>query len=304
MGTTVEFNIPIGNKSAAVVGKICDIAESEVSRLDIMLSIFDKFSTVSKINNDYKKSIVKVPLELFQLVKRAKEYFMVTQGLFDITVCPLTEIWGFGPKKEGRPNIQTISKTLEYIGLDKIELDEQNGTLIFKDPRVKIDFGGIAKGYAVDQTVAIFKRRNVTNGLINMGGDLYCMGTNSYNKDWSIGIKDPENKDKILARLKIRDKAVATSGNYENFYIYNKKRYTHIINPKSGYTVLNNLMSVTIIADDCTTADALATAVFVLGESKGLALIEKLADIECLLVVKRGNRQDILMSKGMERYVY
>lgn len=303
MGTTVEFNVPIEKKNVSEVEKICDIAESEVSRLDTMLSIFDESSVVSKINNDNEKRIVKVSLELFQLIKRAKEYFILTQGAFDITVEPLTEIWGFGPEKKAPPDTQTVSDILNYVGLDKIELDGETQALIFKDPRLKIDLGGLAKGYAVDEVVKIFKRHTITKGLINIGGDLYCMGTNSDNKDWSIGIKDPEDKDEILALLKIQDKAIATSGSYENFYIYNNKRYGHIIDPRSGYTVLNNLTSVTIIADDCTTADALATAVFVIGESEGLELVEKLSDIECVLVINRGDKSDILMSSGMGKYI-
>lgn len=303
MGTTVEFDVPIGKRSARDVKKICDIAESEISRLNEMLSIFDKSSIVSKINNDEEKRSVKVSPELFQLIKRAKEYFVLTQGAFDITVEPLVELWGFGPGKKMPPDIQKIKDVLQYVGLDKIGLDEKGETLTFGDPRMRIDFGGIAEGYAVDEVVKIFKRHNITKALINIGGDLYCIGTRADNRDWSVGIKDPENKDEILVRLKIRDKAIATSGNYENFYIYNNRRYTHIIDPRIGYTVSNNLASVTIIADDCTTADALATAVFVLGESKGLKLIDKLSGIECLLVVKRKGKQELLMSRGMGRYI-
>lgn len=303
MGTTVEFNVPIEKRSISDVEKACDIAESEISRLDNTLSIFNKSSMISKINNDNKKRIVKVSPELYQLIKRAKEYFLLTQGAFDITVEPLTEYWGFGPEKKSPPDVQKIKDVLNYVGLDKIELDDGKQSLIFKDPDVRIDFGGIAKGYAVDEVVKIFKRHGIKNALINMGGDLYCMGRNFDNRDWSIGIKDPQDKDKIFARLKLQNKAVATSGDYENFYIYNNKRYTHIIDPRTGYTVSNNLTSVTIIADDCTTADALATAVFVLGESKGLKLIEKLSGIECFLVINRGGKKDFIMSKGMERYI-
>ena len=303
MGTTVEFNVPIDNKSVPEVERVCDIAEARISELDTMLSIFNKSSMVSKINNDNEKRIVKVTPELFQLIKRAKEYFILTQGAFDITVGPLTEVWGFGPDKKTPPETQTIRDILNYVGLDKIELNEKNQTLIFKDPRVRIDFGGLAKGYAVDEAVKIFNRHNIPKALINIGGDLYCIGTNTDNKDYSIGIKDPENKNEILARLNIRNKAIATSGDYENFYIYNNKKYAHIIDPRSGYAVSDNLASVTIIANDCATADALATAVFVLGEKEGLELIEKLSDIECFLVINRGDKRDSLMSSGMERFL-
>lgn len=303
MGTTVEFNIPIGSKSSLEVEEICDIAESEVSRLDTMLSIFDESSIVSKINNDRKKGIVKVSPELIQLIKKAKEYFILTRGAFDITVEPLTETWGFGPREKAHPDIQTIKDILDYVGLGKIELDEQGQTLFFKDPRLRIDFGGLAKGYAVDEAVKIFKTNGITKGIINIGGDLYCLGTTLENKDWAIGIKDPENKDKVLASLQVSDKAIATSGSYENFHIYNKERYSHIIDPRSGYPASNNLASATIVADDCAMADALATAVFVLGENKGLELVENLSDIECFLVLSHGDKPTILMSSGMGKYI-
>ena len=302
MGTTAEFNVALAGKGAAGIRKASDAAESRILELDTMLSIFDSSSVVSKINNDAKKRTVEVPPELFNLIKMAKEYFTLTQGAFDITVEPLTAIWGFGPTERTAPDIQAIRSALEYVGLDKIELDEENKAIIFKDPRLRLDFGGFAKGYAVDEAVRIFKRSGVTDGLVNIGGDLYCMGANAGNKEWSIGIKDPQNRNKVLAVLEIREKAIATSGTYENFYIYNDKRYSHIIDPRSGYTVTSDITSVTIIADDCATADALATAVFVLGEGKALELIEKLSDIECLLVMNRDGKRNIVMSSGMEKY--
>jgi thiamine biosynthesis lipoprotein len=303
MGTMLEVNIPIDKKTVTELEKVYNIIESEVSRLDNMLSIFDASSIVSKINNDNEKRIVNVPLELFQLMMRAKEYFILTDGAFDITVEPLTDIWGFGPTRKTTPITESASNILDHVGFDKIDLDEKRQSLIFKDPKIKIDFGGLAKGYAVDHAVRILKRHNIAKALVSIGGDLYCLGTNSDGKDWSIGIRNPKNKNKIIARLKVRNKAIATSGSYENFFIYQDKRYNHIIDPHSGCTVANNLMSVTIIADDCTTTDALATAVFVLGEDKGLALVEKLIDIECFLVIDRNDNIDIRMSSGMRRYI-
>lgn len=300
MGTTAEFNVPIEKMNASETEKVCDIAESEVSRLSDMLSIFDSSSEVSKINSDNKKGAVAVSPELFRLIKRAEEYFMLTEGVFDITVGPLTEAWGFGRDKENPPDAKKVAEAMQRVGFDKIGIDDKNQALYFKNPGVMIDFGGIAKGYAVDSAVRIFKRHNIKRALINIGGDLYCLGSSRNERDWTIGIKDPKNKDKILARLNVRDKAIATSGNYENFYISSDKRYGHIIDPRSGSTVTNNLASVTILADDCTTADALATAVFVLGESEGLELIEKLSGIECLLVT---NGSRILLSNGMEKYI-
>lgn len=302
MGTTAEFNVPTDMMSASELGieKVYDIAEQEVSRLDDMLSIFNFSSEVSKINSDNKKGAVAVSPELFRLIKRAEEYFTLTEGAFDITVGPLTEVWGFGPEREIPPDVKKVAEAMQHVGFDKISLDDKNQALHFKDPGVMLDFGGVAKGYAVDSVVQIFKRHNIKNALINIGGELYCLGSRMDGRVWTIGVKDPKNKDKVLTILNIRDKAIATSGNYENFYISSDKRYGHIIDPRSGFTVANSLASVTILADDCTTADALATAIFVLGESEGLGLIEKLSGIECLLVTSDSR---ILMSSGMEKYI-
>jgi thiamine biosynthesis lipoprotein len=303
MGTTVEFNVPVERNEIRGAARVCDMAESRISELDNMLSIFNDSSAVSEINKDNTKQIITVNPELFLLIKRAKEYYMLTQGAFDITVAPLTEEYGFGENVKGPPDSQAISNILGYIGLDKIELNEEKGALIFKDPRVQIDFGGLAKGYAVDEATKIFKANNIKNALINIGGDLYCLGSNLGGEKYSIGIKNPDDKEEIMAILRITDRAVATSGSYENFFVYNDEMYSHIIDPRSGYPASNNLRSVTIIADDCTTADAIATAVFVLGEDKGLALIGKLSNTECLLVVNRGGKSDIVLSSGMERYI-
>jgi thiamine biosynthesis lipoprotein len=297
----MEFNVVSDKRGSAVEG-VCDIAESRISELDKMLSIFDDSSVVSKINNDPKKTVVRVPPDLFRLVKDAKEFFVLTDGAFDITVEPFTEIWGFGPAEKRVPDAQAISDILVYVGLDKVGLDDGE-RLIFKDPRIRIDFGGLAKGHAVDEAVKIFKRHGITDGLINMGGDLYCMGVNPDGNDWSIGIKDPEAKHKVLSVLNIRDKAIATSGTYENFYIYNDSSYTHIIDPRTGYTVTNDILSATIIADDCRTADALATAVFVLGKDKGLALIEKLPGAECYMVIEKDGIKEHILSSGMGSYL-
>ena len=303
MGTTAELNVAPGGMGLSLAKKACDAAETKISTLDAMLSIFNGQGLVSRINKNNKKKVVKVSPELFRLAKRAKEYFVLTQGAFDITVEPLTQIWGFGPEKKTLPEAKAITEVLRYVGLDKIKLDEKSKTFTFKDARVKMDFGAIAKGYAVDEAVKIFKARGIKEGLINIGGDLYCMGAKPGSKSWFIGIRDPENKGNILATLQLHDKAIATSGTYENFYIYNNKRYSHIIDPRTGYPVINNITSATVIADDCTTADALATAVFVLGEHKAVTLIESLPDIECFLIISKDGRSEFIISSGMERYI-
>jgi len=320
LGTTVEISVPLQGVSLPAVKKACAASKEKIAKIDKMLSIFDRTSPVSVVNNNETKKGYNLNPDLYLLIKRSKEYFVLTQGAFDITVEPLVDAWGFGPGKKKAPDAATIKETLRYVGSDKVELRDSMKTVFFKDPRVKMDFGGVAKGYAVDETVKILKRSGIKSAIVNMGGDLYCLGSNTAKEFWSIGIRNPDNKDEIIAVLNIKDKAVATSGDYENFYprtssepvtvrsgtglrISGGEKYIHIIDPRTGHPVKNDLRSVTIVADDCTTADALATAVFVMGEKRGIGLINELSGIECFLVVKNGGGLKIKMSKGMAKYL-
>ncbi len=303
MGTTVEFTIVPDGKNLEEVKGACIRAQSRISQLDSLLSLFDGSSEVARLNADVNKTVVKASSELCLLVKRAKEYAMITDGAFDITVGALTEAWGFGQSTRKPPSHSDVSEALRHVGLNAVGIDEEKRTLYFADPKIRFDFGGFAKGYAVDEAIKEFRASGIENGIVNIGGDLYCMGINIRKRPWTVGIRDPENKRKMAAKLYLTNKAIATSGNYENFYIDQGKRYAHIIDPRSGSTVSNAIRSVTVIADDCATADALATAVFVLGEDNGLKLIEQLADIECVLVVEKDGVRQLVTSSGIKEYL-
>ncbi|MDD5679875.1 MAG: FAD:protein FMN transferase [Candidatus Omnitrophica bacterium] len=303
LGTTAEINVPVRNVSLSDVKKACAASKAKIAWIDRTLSIFDRRSPVSAINNNSAKKGYRLNPELYLLIRRCEEYFVLTQGAFDITVEPIVNAWGFGPDKKKTPDDKAIREMLHYVGMDKMELRDVDKTVYFKDPRVKMDFGGVADGYAVDETIKILKRSGIRSAIVNVGGELYCLGDNYAKKYWSIGIRNPDNKDELIATLNVRDKAVATSGDYENFNISGGERYAHIVDPRTGRTVKNNLRSVTVLADDCTTADALATAIFVMGEKRGIDLINKLTDIDCFLVVKDGTNLKIRMSNGMKKYL-
>lgn len=303
LGTTVELTICLDGISSAAAKSAADESMARVKEIDKMLSVFDKKSAVSAINDDISKRTRSLNPDLYSLIKRCNEYYALTRGAFDITVEPLVEAWGFGPSQIRKSDPCAAAEALKYVGMDKMVFDDANKAVSFDDPRMRIDFGGIAKGYAVDEAVKILKRRGISSAIVNMGGDLYCMGSNTAAGGWSIGIRNPDDKKSIIAALLVKNKAVATSGSYENFYIYGGREYSHIINPRTGRVARNNLRSVTALADDCMTADALATAVFVLGERKGLELVEKLPGIDVFLVVKDGAGARISMSGGMEGYM-
>lgn len=303
MGTTIEVTICLEGINIATAKSAVNELKSRIEHINDMLSIFDEKSAVSLINNDASKKTCKLDTDLYLLMKKCKEYYALTGGAFDITIGPLVEAWGFGSTdaKNGQPG--DISGILNYTGMDKIAFNDAAGTVSFADPRMRIDFGGIAKGHAVDEVVKILKHRGVRSAIINMGGDLYCIGGNAKGAKWLIGIRNPDDKKSMIAVLRLKDKAAATSGSYENFYIYGGNEYSHIIDPKTGESVRNDLKSVTVVADDCMTADALATAVFVLGEDETMRLINKLQGIDAFLIVQEADGARISMSANMKEYI-
>jgi len=297
LGTWGEI-VCVANKEICQNG--IEKAYREIENLENTLSYFKKDSDVYLLNNFPGKPI-KVKEETFEVLKKAKEISNKTEGAFDITVASLLEIWGFYEKEKSfyEPDPELINKTLLSVGEDKIVLNESEKTVTLKNNLTKIDLGGIAKGYIVDKVVNILKKEGIKNGLVNLGGDLFCFGEGKDGKGWRIGIQDPDNKEKVVAILKVRDKALATSGQYENFKEIKGKKYGHILDPRTGYPVENEVLSVTVVAEDCLTADALATAIFVLGKEKGISILRNFS-VEAVLVSKGKEGIDIWVSPGIE----
>ena len=260
MGTFVEVISP--NPEA---GKI---VFNEFRRIESLLSRFDSRSEISQLN---RSGSLKVSPETFYIIKKSKEFWQASNGAFDITVAPLEDIWGFTNKQYRVPRKEELACALELTGSDKIILQDIDSVIKFKLPTMQVDLGGIAKGYAIDCAVKKLKGSGVTSCLINAGGQIYCLG-DKFSKPWRVALKDPRKKG-FTGYLDLKDKSVATSNSYEQYFLKERKRYSHIFNPKTGYPVDNQVISVTVIADDGLTADVLATAIFVLGKNEG----EKLA---------------------------
>jgi thiamine biosynthesis lipoprotein len=276
-----DHDKPLREQRAAVRA-----AFHEIERLEAILSSFRGDSMVAKINSAGTKDI---PLDddTFYVVERALYFYRVSGGAFDITVLPLMELWGFRANaKRAMPDKASISAVLERTGSDKIVLDSQKKTIRFLTAGMKVDLGGIATGYAVDRAVDALKTRGIKNGLVDAGGDIRCFGKRSPARQWSIGIRDPLNRGRIIERVLPSDAAITTSGGYEKFVEINGKRFIHIINPKTGCPVENNVLSATIIAEDCLTADALATAAVVMGKDKTLKMIEGLNGVQAVVITK------------------
>ena len=274
MGTFVE--VVSADKRAA------GIAFAEIQRIENLLSKYNPRSEVSQLN---KLGKLKVSPEAFYIIKKAIEFWRLSDGAFDITVAPLADLWGFTDKKYKLPKDQKIRNVLNLIGSDKIILQDKDNVVKFRIPGIKIDLGAIAKGYAVDCAVKKLKEAGINSCLINAGGQIYCLGDN-FGTPWKVAIKNPRGKT-VIGYLKLKDKAVATSGDYEQYFFKNNKRYSHILNPKTGYPADSGIVSVTVVAQDGLTSDALATAIFVLGKAKGQALVKRFPDIEVKIIEKK-----------------
>ncbi len=266
MGTFVEVISPYKDAPKIVF--------AEIRQVENLLSKYKEDSEVGKLNQLGK---LKVSPDTLYVLRKAKEFWQLSDGAFDITVGPLIDLWGFTDKKYRLPGREEIEKTLNTVGFDKIIFNISDNVVKFKLPGMKIDLGAIAKGYAVDCAVKKLKERGIKNCLINAGGQVYCLG-GKFGQPWNIAMRAPRNKD-FWDYLKLKDKAVATSGDYEQYFISKQKRYAHIFNPKTGYPSDTGIISVTVIAPDGLTADALSTSIFVLGKDKGLKLAEKFKDV-------------------------
>ena len=274
MGTYVEVISP--DKNAA------NIVFTEIKRIENLLSKYNPDSEIAKLNEFGQ---LKVSQDTFYILQKAKEFWQASNGAFDITVGPLVDLWGFTDKKYSLPKPEKIQKTLERIGFEKIILQAGDNVVKFKIRGMKIDLGAIAKGYAVDCAVKKLRERGIKSCLINAGGQVSCLG-DKFGGPWVVGINHPRRTG-IVESIQLKDQAVATSGDYEQYFIQKKKRYSHIFNPKTGYPADSGVISVTVIAPDGLTADALTTSIFVLGKEKGLALASKFRNITVKIMEKK-----------------
>ena len=240
-------------------------AFSAIDNISNIANMYKEDSEVSRVNKIAYKSPVVVSNDLFLLIKDSKALYDASGGAFDITVAPLVELWGPYQDRDAVPDKESIQSVLHYVGSDKLVLDRQKRTVFFKKEGMKIDLSAIAKGYAVDKSIEAIKECGFSSALVNAGGDIFCLGKKDFLFSWRIGIQDPRKREGIVEILRLSDSAVATSGGYEQYFVYRDKDYTHLLHPKTGYPVESVFSSTTVIAKRCFIADAIATAVAVGG---------------------------------------
>lgn len=294
MGSDFEITIVVKNESNA--NFLLDLAINEISRIEQLISSWDKSSQTSLINLNAGIKPVKVDKELFDLIVRSLKISELSQGAFDISYASLDKVWYFDKEMLEMPSKEEIIKSVSKVGYRNIILNKENQTVFLKTKGMKIGFGAIGKGYAADMAKSILVKNEVKSGIINASGDLTAWGKKPSEKDWMVAIVNPLNKAKIFSWLPIKNKAVVTSGNYERFINFNDKSYSHIIDPRTGYPS-EGILSVTIFTEKAELADALATSVFVLGQEIGMNLINQLNGIDCIII---NDKNKILKSKNIE----
>lgn len=279
-----------------------DAAVKEVKRLEGLMNRYDPNSQLSLVNRLADKEPVKIDKDLFEIFQRSIYYSELTDGAFDITVAPLIDLFRACAEANTPPTDRQLAEVKEKIGCEKIILDVNDFSIRLAAGGMKLDLGAIAKGYAADKAVAIMKNRGATGGLVNLGGQIGSFGATETNGKWIIGVQDPANPqdNKIITTFALNDSAIATSGNYHRFYTIAGKQYSHIFNPATE-TSADALSSVTIFAETGTAADALATAVTVMGTEKGLGLIKTLKNTEAIIVVAETGQT--IKTDGIQKFL-
>lgn len=268
MGTTVETTARSPDINLCKEALVS--AYEEMQRIESLLSCYKDSSEISAINLAAGIHPVKVGYETLAMMQRAKAYCRKYKGIFDVTVGPLSDLWGFSEDKEiVLPEDSTIKRLDKLVDYRDIDINKSDTTVFLRKKGMAIDLGGIAKGYAIDRGSAVLRKMGITNFILNAGGDIYVSGTKDKYTLWKLGIKHPRNTNDLVADFNLKDYAVATSGDYERFKIINGKRYHHILDPATGYPGTLSESS-TIIAPTAEEADATATYVFLLGWRKAL----------------------------------
>lgn len=291
-----RFEITVVANDSIEGNKYIDTAVAEITRIEKLISSWDANSQTSEINRNAGIKPVKVDSELYQLIERAIGISKLTDGAFDISYASMDKIWKFDGSMTTMPSEEDIIASVSKVGYQNIILDKENNTVFLKLEGMKIGFGAIGKGYAADKAKDLLISKGVPSGIINASGDMNTWGKQPNGSEWKVAITNPMNKNKVFALLPIKNGAVVTSGNYEKFVNFNGTRYTHIIDPRSGYPS-SGIISVTVFAPKAELADALATSVFVMGKEAGLDRINQLPKIECIIIDDKGN---ITKSKNIE----
>jgi thiamine biosynthesis lipoprotein len=283
MGTRVSVQLwhPDNQRATALIDEVF----AEFRRIDRLMSPYIEESELSLLNREAALRAVTISSELYGLLEKSHETSKLTSGAFDITFASVGYLYDY--RRGVAPSSEQLRESLESIDYRHVRLDPVDHRVSFATPGVRIDLGGIAKGYAVDRAIGLLKQQGIQHALVTAGGDSRLIGDHR-GRPWQIGIQAPRDENAMVALLPLMDEAVSTSGDYERYFMQDGVRHHHIINPKSGRSA-GELQSVTIIGPNATRTDALSTSVFVLGLEAGLALVNRLPDLEAVIIDGQGH---------------
>jgi thiamine biosynthesis lipoprotein len=292
MGT--EVTITVTAPSTDVGEAAIDAGMAELRRLDAMMSLYKDTSEITKVNLAAGKGPVKVSPEMIEVVEQAGEISRLSGGVFDVTIGPLVVLWQMRLKEGKVPTDAEIAKIKPLVNYRQIAIDKAASTIFLKKPGMIMDFGGM-KGYTADRVAELFRKRGITNAIIAVAGDIWVLGRREDGSPWRIGVQHPREHDKTLTVLELSDKYISTSGDYERFVIREKKRYHHIIDPRTGKPS-KGVISVTLVGDRGAIIDPLSKVPFILGPEEGMKIVRKFG-AEAIIVDDQGK---VFMTDGIK----
>jgi len=282
MGNRFELSVVTDNEFLG--NTWIDKGIAEIQRIEKLLTTFSDDSETNRVNQQAGSAPVQVSQETFDLIQRSIRISNITQGAFDITYGSIDKrLWNFDQQMTALPDKDTAKRMVRLIDYRNIILDNENCTVFLKEKGMRIGFGGIGKGYAAERAKYIMKQAGAEGGVVNASGDLTTWGKQPDGNNWTVGIVNPNRKSEVFSYLDVSDMAVATSGNYEKYVIINGKKYSHTIDPRTGYPV-TGIKSVTIITTNAEIADAMATPVMIMGIRTGLDMINQIKNIEAVVI--------------------
>ncbi|WP_445717374.1 FAD:protein FMN transferase [Flavobacterium sp.] len=281
------FEITVVASDSIKGNQFLELAISEVKRVENLISDWIPTSQISNVNKNAGIAPIKVDNEVFELVERAVRISKLTSGAFDISYASMDRIWKFDGSMKEMPTAEAIKNSVAKVGYQNIILNKNESSIFLKNEGMKLGLGGIGQGYIADKIKALLQENGCSSGLVNVSGDINTWGKQPNGMPWTVGIINPMNKNKVFATFPLDDSAVETSGSYEKYVTFNGKRYSHIIDPRTGYPA-SGIISVSVFAKQTELADALATGIFVLGIEVGLDLVNQLNGIGCIIVDDKG----------------